>query len=243
MDQGLPEVAADQPEPRASGHRLGLGLLLIGIAVATIAVPALVAPRHKSPATPTAAPIPPMAQLFPAASAAASHPSSAHPSSAHNGPAKACTPAAKSGATPSCAIYTASMGAGWSVTGDGLKVLPGGTVPATREPAMLVERSVPATSHTAFGLTARSAVAIKPGDQVRLRVWGGEGSGTVLKLSVAPAGTGPVTLTAPAGRWTAYAMKLSQLTRGTSLTGLQLVVATDQVPDVNRFFLDDIALG
>jgi hypothetical protein len=240
IDSGQVDFGPEDSAPRASGHRLGLGALLIGIAVATVAIPPLVAPRHKSAPAPVAS-IPPPAQLFPAATVTAPPPASDSTS------AKACVPATTGGTvkvttTPSCAIYTASMGNGWSVAGDGLKVLPGETVPDTKEPAMRVERSRPAIAHTALTITARRAVAIKPGDQLSLRVWGGRDFGTVLKLSVAPAGTGSVTLTAPADKWTAYTIKLSELTHGTGLTRIQLVVATDEVPNVNRFFLDDIAL-
>lgn len=64
----------------------------------------------------------------------------------------------------------------------------------------------------------------------------------MLKPSVAPTGTEAVTLTAPADKWTTYSVKLAELTRRRTLTRIELVVAADQVSNVNRFFLDDIAI-
>jgi hypothetical protein len=234
----------DQRAPRAPGPRLGLGLLLIAVAAATVAVPALVAPRHKSaPATP--ATIPPMAQLYPAGKSPASSPASAHRSTV---PQPCTAPTA-----PACAIYTTGLGRGWSVSSDGLKVLPGATAPAAQDPALLVERSDPATAHTTFSLAAAGPITIKSSDRLSFRVWGGRDFGTVLKLAATPdgfvpsAGTttvsaGALTLTAPAGKWSTFSIYLGDLSRGTSLTGIRLTVATDVVSTVNPFYLDDIAL-
>jgi hypothetical protein len=121
-------------------------------------------------------------------------------------------------------------------------VSPGEIVPGTRQTAMRVERSRPAIPATAVALTAKSAVGVAPGERLKLRVWGGRQFGTVLGLSVAPGGTGSVTLTAPADKWTTYSVRLSELTHAPALGRIELAVAADQVPNVNRFFLDDIAI-
>ena len=240
MDQGvraasLPEVVDGgqhrRRAPGVTGQRIGLGALLVGIAVATVAVPPLITPGKKPAAPPVASEPAPIAKLVPAVTAS--------PTAA---PATTKSCAVEVTTTPACAIYTGSLGNGWSVKGDGLKVLPGETVPDTKERAMRVERSRPAIPATALTLTARSAVGVGPGDRLKLRVWGGREFGTVLKLSVAPGGTGSLTLTAPADKWTSFTIKLADLTRGHTLSRIELAVAADQVPNVNRFFLDDIAL-
>jgi hypothetical protein len=244
MNQDVVDTEPDEQAPRASGHRFGLGVLLIGIAVATVAVPALVAPRHKSAPAPTSAPIPPMAQLYPAGAA-----SSAPAPAGHASAPKPCTAAT----APACAIYTTALGRGWSLDTDGLKVRPAATAPDSQEPAMEVERSDPATSHTAFSLVAAGPLAIKSSDRLSFRVWGGRDFGTVLKLSAEPGGfvpsagtttvsAGALTLTAPAGKWTAFTIYLGDMSRGTSLTRIKLTATTDVVTTVNPFFLDDIAL-
>lgn len=254
---GLPEVTdSGQHRRRARGvpaQRFGLGALLVGIAVATVAVPPLITPEKKGRTAAPAAPAP-IAQLAPAGTAsqpatlpatpAASTPISA-PASAP-GP-KPCAPAATGGIVevstrPACGIYTGSLGNGWSVTGNGMKVLPGATVPETKEPALRVERARPAIPASALTITAKQPVGVAAGDRLTLRVWGGREYGTVLKLSAGPAGTGSVTITAPADKWTSYTVKLAELTQGNNLSRIDVTVAADQVPNVNRFFLDDIAL-
>jgi hypothetical protein len=219
-----------------TGRRIGLGFLLTGIAAATVAVPPLITPDKKAAPVPPVASMAPPAALVPAVTAAPSA----------SGPAT-CAPAAKGGTVevtsrPSCAIFTGSMGNGWTVAGNGMKVLPGEIVPDTQERAMRVERTRPAIPATAVALTAKPAVGVPPGDRLRLRVWGGREFGTVLKLSVAPGGTGSMTLTAPADKWTTFTVRLSELTHAPTLARIDLAVAADQVPNVNRFFLDDIAI-
>ncbi|MDT5030983.1 MAG: hypothetical protein QOC94_1154 [Actinoplanes sp.] len=244
---GLPGVV-DSGQPRrrvwgVPGPRFGLGALLVGIAAATVAVPPLIAPDHKRGAAPAAAPPAsptPPGQLVPAVT----EPRSAAPA---RGP-RPCSSAAAGGtvalsARPSCAIYAGGLGNGWSVTGDGMKVLPGAVVPDTKEPAMRVERSRPATPATALTISAKQPIGVPAGGRLTLRVWGGRDFGTVLTLSAGPGGTGSVTLIAPAERWTTYTVKLAELTRGDRLTRLDVAVVADQVPHVNRFFLDDIALA
>ena len=245
MDQGvraasLPEVVDGgqhrRRAPGVTGQRIGLGALLVGIAVATVAVPPLITPgRKQAAAPPVVTSTAPIAKLVPAVTASAA-PASAAPTPTRAGCAVQVT------TTPACAVYTGSLGNGWSVRGDGMKVLPGETVPGTEERAMRVERSRPAIPATALTLTARSTLGISPGDHLKLRVWGGREFGTVLKLSVAPGGTGSLTLTAPADKWTSFTIKLADLTRGRTLSRIDFAVAADQVPNVNRFFLADIAL-
>jgi hypothetical protein len=225
-----------------TGRRIGLGALLAGIAAATVAVPPLITPDKKAAQVPPVASAVPPAALVPAGTASPSHP--AAPSA--TGPAP-CAPAANGGTVevtgrPACAIFTGGLGNGWTVTGDGMKVLPGEIVPGTRQTAMRVERSRPAIPATAVALTAEAAVGVAPGERLKLRVWGGRQFGTVLRLSVAPGGTGSVTLTAPADKWTTYSVRLSELTHAPALARIELAVAADQVPNVNRFFLDDIAI-
>jgi hypothetical protein len=243
---GLPQVVdggqRSRRAPGVTGRRIGLGALLAGIAAATVAIPPLITPDKKAaPVPPVASAVPPAA-LVPAGTASPSHP--AAPSA--TGPAP-CAPAANGGTVevtgrPACAIFTGGLGNGWTVTGDGMKVLPGEIVPGTRQTAMRVERSRPAIPATAVALTAKSAVGVAPGERLKLRVWGGRQFGTVLGLSVAPGGTGSVTLTAPADKWTTYSVRLSELTHAPALGRIELAVAADQVPNVNRFFLDDIAI-
>lgn len=241
---GLPEVVDGgqhrRRAPRLTGRRVGLGTLLAGIAAATVAVPPLITPDRQ--AAPPVAPSAPVV-LGPAVTAVPSRTVEVTPT----GP-PTCGRAVRSAPVevtrrPDCAVYTTSLGNGWTASADGLKVLPGEVVPDTREPAMRVERSRPAVPATAMTISARSAVGLGPGARLGLRVWGGREFGTVLELSVAPAGTGAVTLVAPADKWTTYTVKLSELTRGRTLTRISLVVAADRVPNVNRFFLDDIAIA
>ena len=247
---GLPEVVDGgqhrRRAPRVTGQRVGLGALLLGIAVATVAVPPLITPEQSAVPpliTPEHPAVPPSPAVVGPAVTAVPFPR-VKPTS--GGP-QTCVPAARSGTVeltgrPACAVYTTGLGDGWTASGDGLKVLPGEVVPDTREPAMRVERSRPAVPATAMTIAARTVVSFAPGARLKLRVWGGREFGSVLKLSVAPTGTGAVTLTAPADKWTSYSVKLADLTRGRTLTRIKLVVSADQVPNVNRFFLDDNAI-
>jgi hypothetical protein len=158
-----------------------------------------------------------------------------------------CAPASSGGdvrvtATPSCTLYAGGLGNGWTVIGDGMKAMPGELIPGTRQVAMRVERSRPAVQATVLTFTPRGPVGVGPASRLRLRVWGGREFGTVLKVSRAPASTGSITLTAAADKWTTYTIRLADLGRGSSLARIDLAVAADQVPNVNRFFLDDVDL-
>lgn len=248
MDQGASVSVASPPRPGAGhrrapgrrGHRLGLGVLLAGIAAATVAIPPLINPGRPVPASSGPAPAP--------SSPAAPTTVRATAVTKRAGPER-CAPAARTGqvvevtAEPSCVVYGTALGAGWTATGDGLKVVPGSLVPGTADTAMRVERSRPAIAATSLALTAGTPVGIAPGDRLTLRVFGGRQFGTVFRLAVAPAGTGTVTFTAPADRWTSYTVRLAELTRGPALARVDLLVVAGQVPNVNRFFLDDITIA
>jgi hypothetical protein len=147
-----------------------------------------------SPASPASSPAGPT----PSTSA---KPKAAKPSKAAKPGPATCAPVVKSGSVevttrPSCGIYDGSLGNGWTATGDGMKVMPGEVVHETGEPAMRVERTRPALDETAMALTPAAPVGLRPGDKLRLRIRGGREYGTVLRLTVAPSGTGRVTLTA-----------------------------------------------
>jgi hypothetical protein len=249
-EAGLPEVAdggQHRRAPRVTGQRAGLAVLLVGVAAATVAVPPLITPHHRSPSAAPAASAAPVVGLVPAVTVSAS-PS---PSPAPLPALASCAPA--TGALtgrPSCAIYARGLGNGWTATGDGLKVLPGSTVPDTKEPAMRVERSRPSVPATVLTITARTAVELAPGAKLTFRIWGGREFGTVALVSagassagassaVSAAGVSPVRINAPADRWTSWTIPLG----GGRLQRITLAVEADQVPNVNRFFLDDIAIS
>ena len=241
----LPEIVeSGQHRRRArgvTGQRLGLCVLLIGIAVATVAVPPLIAPEPRRSAEPTAPA--PVIITVPSAIATATK-ATPTPRPAPEPCARVAGGAPVEVSTrPSCGIYAGSLGNGWTATGAGLKVLPGETVPDTKEPAMRVERSRPALPATTLSITAARAVGIGPQTRLTLRVWGGRDYGTVLRLTSGTKPAGGVTLTAKADTWTSFTVKLGELTGADSLSRIDLAVAADQVPHVNRFFLDDIALA
>ena len=229
---GLPEVAdggQHRRAPRVTGQRAGLAVLLVGVAAATVAVPPLIAPHRRSPSSS----VPSVPSVPPAAAPARVVPSGS-PSPLVKSP---CAPASGTlTAQPSCRIYAGGLGNGWTATGDGLKVLPGETVPGTGETAMRVERSRPPVPATVLTIAARTAVGLGPGATLTFRVWGGREFGTVALVS---AGAAPVRISAPADRWTSYTIPLG---RG-RLQRITLAVEADQVPNVNRFFLDDIAIS
>jgi hypothetical protein len=101
---------------------------------------------------------------------------------------------------------------------------------------MRVERSRPAVPATVLTITARTAVGLGPGAKLTFRVWGGREFGTVALVS---AGASSVRINAPADRWTSYTIPLG---RG-RLQRITVAVEAGQVPNVNRFFLDDIAIS
>lgn len=231
-----------------TGSRVGVGVLLAGIVAATVVVPPLIAPHDRHSATPVATPSADTpASEAPASEARASEaPATGTPATpARSKPSApgACVPVDEGGlitATrrPSCGVYRTGLGTGWTVLGDGLKILAGQVVPGSDEVAMRVERTRPARPHTTMTLSAATPIGVTGTSLLHLRVWGGRQFGTVLRLSAIPSGQGPVTLTAPADRWTEFRVGLA----AGSLSRITLVVAADQVPNVNRFFLDDITI-
>jgi hypothetical protein len=241
---GLPEAIEGRRRhrrvPGGAGPRIGLGVLLVGIAVATVVVPPLITPSRRLPATASVATPSPV--LVPPAIGPATVTTAPSAPSGASGPAPCASREGSVTATPSCTLYATALGNGWSVAGDGLKVLPGEVVPGTKQVAMRVERSRPAVPATTLVFTARTPVGIDAAGRLRLRVWGGRQYGTVLQVSRGPDGTGSITLTAAADKWTTYTIRLGDLGRGRSVTRIELAVAADQVPNVNRFFLDDVAL-
>lgn len=241
---GAPDGGQHRRRGAGATQRVGVGVLLAGIAVATVLVPPLITRDAAAPPAPVT---PPVVPLVARSSAPSPRPSSASPSSSTPQIA-ACAPVARGASvalttSPSCGVYLTGLGNGWTARGDGLKILPGQVVPGTDEAALRVERSRPALPQTAMTLRAAAPIGVAGGDRLRLRVWGGRQFGTVVRLSVEPSSRGPVTLAAPADRWTDYTVRLSDLSGGRSLSAITLVVAADQVPHVNRFFLDDITIA
>jgi hypothetical protein len=231
-----------------TGPRVGLGVLLAGTVVATVAVPPLITPHDRHSATPVATP-----STETRASGAPVNEAPVSPAPATGPPATparpkqsapgACVPVDEGGVVtatrrPSCGVYRTGLGTGWTVLGDGLKILAGQVVPGSDEVAMRVERTRPAQPHTTMTLSAATPIGVTDSSLLHLRVWGGRQFGTVLRLSAVPSVRGPVTLTAPADRWTEFRVELAT----GSLSRITLVVAADQVPNVNRFFLDDITI-
>ncbi len=252
----------------APRRRVQLGALLIGVAVATIALPSLVmgpdddrsattspppvalSTPAGTPAGPPTPPGPPTPAAASPGSAAATRPTAGRSASrpgagpSTSGPTSRCADTAEGddvvlAAGVSCGVYAAGFGNGWRATGDGLKLLPGWKVPETDEVALRVERTRPGLPQTEMALVAARPVRIDGDDVLRFRVWGGRDYGTVLRVS---AGHGTVTVSARADRWTSYSVPLGELTDAASLTRIDLVVAADEVPHVNRFYLDDIAI-
>ncbi|WP_141722244.1 hypothetical protein [Micromonospora haikouensis] len=261
--------------PRGEAQRrVQLGALLVGVAVATIALPSLImgpggddeppatSPPAMAVSVPASTPVGPPASSgspTPVPSSAAASPRSGAATPSGGSASRPASGSTASGTTPrcaaepegndvtltaavSCGVYNAGFGNGWRATGDGLKLLPGWKVPDTGEVGLRVERTRPGLPQTEMALIAARPVRIDGDDVLRFRVWGGRDYGTVLRVSVSPAGRGMVTVSAGADRWTNYSVRLGQLTGAASLTRIDLVVAADEVPQVNRFYLDDIAI-
>ncbi|MET7392774.1 hypothetical protein ABZS66_04670 [Dactylosporangium sp. NPDC005572] len=145
------------------------------------------------------------------------------------------------GSRPACAVYGAALGTGWSIESAGVKVVPAGVVPGTDQVALRVEPK----EKTAF--VALVATAAVTATTLRFRVYGGRVHGTVLRVTVAetagrPAAA-PVVLTAPVDVWTAFELDLAELLPGRALRRIDLVIATDMVPNAYRFFVDDVQLS
>lgn len=148
---------------------------------------------------------------------------------------------------PSCTVYGAAVGTGWTVQSTGVKVVTNGVVPGTDQVALRVE---PKEKTAAVTLVAAVPVTAT---RLTFRVYGGRVHGTVLRVTVsattAPAGTAPVVLTAPVDVWTPFEIDLRELTPALDadeqrrpVRRIDLVVATDMLPNAYRFFVDDLQL-
>ena len=141
---------------------------------------------------------------------------------------------------PACTIYGAAVGTGWAVRSTGVKVVTDGVVPGTDQVALRVE---PKDKTAAFALVAAGPVTAA---RLTFRVYGGRVHGTVLRVTVSattqPSGTPPVVLTAPVDVWTPFEVDLRELAPGQPVRRIDLVVATDMLPNAYRFFVDDVQL-
>lgn len=210
-------------------------MLAVAIGLVTVGVPPLLLPRDHTPAPatlPTAAP--PTAQSPGAASPTASP--SVSPTASPGAP-----PCGTGGsARPACTVYGAAVGTGWTVQSVGVKVVTNGVVPGTDQVALRVE---PKEKTAAVAFVAAGPVAAT---RLTVRVYGGRVHGTVLRVTVSattqPSGAPPVVLTAPVDVWTPFELDLRELAPGRPVRRIDLVVATDMLPNAYRFFVDDLRL-
>jgi hypothetical protein len=218
-------------------------MLAVAIGLVTVGVPPLLLPRGQEP--PAAAP--PTAGSSAAGSSAAGSSAAgspvAVPSVAPTGAASSpgAPPCGTGGSgRPSCTVYGAAVGTGWTVQSTGVKVVTNGVVPGTDQVALRVE---PKEKTAAVALVAAGPVTAT---RLTFRVYGGRVHGTVLRVTVsataAPAGTPPVVLTAPVDVWTPFEIDLREVAPGLPVRRIDLVVATDMLPNAYRFFVDDLQL-
>ncbi|MEU0555337.1 hypothetical protein [Dactylosporangium sp. NPDC006015] len=218
-------------------------MLAVAIGLVTVGVPPLLLPRDRNP-SPSAAPAA-VAPPVPAAGASPSAVGNSGGSAAQSQPASPVAPAASpcgtaGSARPACTVYGAAVGTGWSVRSVGVKVVTDGVVPGTDQVALRVE---PKEKTAAVALVAATPVAAT---RLTFRVYGGRVHGTVLRVTVSatpdPAGTPPLVLTAPVDVWTPFDVDLRELAPGRPVRRIDLVVATDMLPNAYRFFVDDLQL-
>lgn len=213
-------------------------MLAVAIGLVTVGVPPLLLPRDQDPPA-AAAPSPP--------TSAAGAGSAASPSpSLSLSPGQTVAPCGTGGSTrPSCTVYGAAVGTGWTVQSAGVKVVTSGVVPGTDQVALRVE-----PKEKAAAVTLLAAVPVTA-TRLTFRVYGGRVHGTVLRVTVsataAPAATAPVVLTAPVDVWTPFELDLRELAPAPDgqlppVRRIDLVVATDMLPNAYRFFLDDLQL-
>jgi hypothetical protein len=206
-------------------------MLAVAIGLVTVGVPPLLLPRDQDPpfavasASPSVSSVP-VLSASPALSAA---------------PSVAAPPCGTGGSSrPSCIVYGAAVGTGWTVQSTGVKVVTNGVVPGTDQVALRVEPKEKAAS---VALVATGPVTAT---RLTFRVYGGRVHGTVLRVTVsattAPSGTAPVVLTAPVDVWTPFDVDLGELAPGQPVRRIDLVVATDMLPNAYRFFVDDLRL-
>jgi hypothetical protein len=141
---------------------------------------------------------------------------------------------------PACTVYGAAVGTGWTVQSSGVRVVTNGVVPGTDQVALRVE---PKEKTATVALVAAAPVTAT---RLTFRVYGGRVHGTVLRVTVSagpsPATSPPVVLTAPVDVWTPFELDLGELAPGQPVRRIDLVVATDMLPNAYRFFVDDVQL-
>ncbi|MEV4513136.1 hypothetical protein AB0K00_29700 [Dactylosporangium sp. NPDC049525] len=207
-------------------------MLAVAIGLVTVGVPPLLLPRDQDP---------PAARSSPSAVASPSASVAASPAVDSPAPSPGAPPCGTGGSSrPSCSVYGAAVGTGWTVQSTGVKVVTNGVVPGTDQVALRVEPKEKAAS---VALVAAGPVTAT---RLTFRVYGGRVHGTVLRVTVsattAPSGAAPVVLTAPVDVWTPFDLDLRELAPGQPVRRIDLVVATDMLPNAYRFFVDDLQL-
>lgn len=249
MSRSRPRARIPRDQARRRGY-FGLGLV---IAVSTVAIPPLLAPGHGPD---TAGRPPAGVSATPAATRTATPvpPPGSNGSTVPTGPPASTAPARRPGcepdpsapqsaARPSCVLYGSSLGTGWEVTGDGVKVAPGRSVPGSARPAIRVDRRARVAS---FTFHAQAPVPLGPHTVLRFRLYGGREYGTILRITASadqdrPGSGAAVTVRAPAEGWADLAVSFT----GSGLDEIRridLAPATDQLPQTYHFFLADLAL-
>lgn len=243
--------------PPEAGWLAGRGryaVLVAAVGIITVVVAPLIAPDRGAgpvgapaatrtvPATSTDATVAPTVAPTVTPTVTPTLLASAGPSTAAAVPS--CAPATAAtvvAGLPACAVYTTALGNGWAIESTGVRVIAAGVVPGTDIVALRVEPQEKAAS---VSLVAAVPVRVPDGARLRFRVYGGRVHGTVLRVTVSadarPSGTAPVVLTAPVDVWTTFAVDL-----GTQHTvrRIDLVIATDLVPNAYRFFVDDLVFA
>ncbi|WP_162794750.1 hypothetical protein, partial [Nonomuraea lactucae] len=149
-------------------------------------------------------------------------------------------------ARPSCRIYRSMLGTGWQVRGTGTNVTPGQQPPGTDEATIRIQKRVARREDLAAAtILADTPVPVGARTTLRLRVFGGREFGTILRVSASGAagraGSKSVVLQAPPLRWKSFVLPVGSLTSG-RLRRVDLVIATDQMPQAYEFFVDDVEL-
>jgi hypothetical protein len=222
--------------------------LAAGIAVTTVAVPALIFPRGGQRTSPTRAASSSTAALSPSPGGSAAPATVAAPPDSPASPAACAGRAtAKDGQVyadrPSCRAYQGTLGAGWQVAAVDATALPGERVPGSDRIALRVE---PQQRSASVALVAAVPVAA-PG-RLLASVYGGRVRGTSLRVSASGSAQADpsrsVVLTAQPDRWTTFNVDLTALLPAgrPAIRRIDFGLAYDATPNTGRFFLDDIEL-
>jgi hypothetical protein len=213
-------------------------VLVAAVGVVTVAVPPLIAPDEGGSGSTATAPTTPATGSATATTPAPTSTSlptlTSSPGEATRPQCAPVNPSAVAAGLPSCTVYSTALGNGWAIESTGVKVVPAGVVPGTDQVAIRVE---PEEKVASVSLVAAVPVTLPAGARLRFRVYGGRVHGTVLRVSVQPGAGKPVVLTAPVDVWSSFAVEV-----GTQRTvqRIDLVIATDMVPNAYRFFVDDV---